>query len=127
MVAIVARRDVGADVERVPAAVPFDVVERLFTPMERDALRAAPAAEQPARFAELWTMKEAYAKARGLGLSLPLETIGFALHPPRLVAGDDPSSWQVESTAPTALHRAAVSVRRADAEPLRVVTRWQDA
>ena len=127
MVAVTAGRDVGADVERLPPAVPLDVVERSFAPSERAAVRAAGAGEERATFASLWTMKEAYAKARGLGLALPFDAFAVGLAPPRLVSGDDPSAWRVELLAPTPAHRAAVCVGRgAEDPPLRVTSRWDE-
>ena len=126
MVAVVLDRDVGVDVERVPAALPADVVDSSFCEVERAALRAAPAHERAALFTELWTLKEAYAKARGLGLSLALDSFAFALGPPRLVAGDDPAEWHVLTMSPTAAHRASVCVRVGLHQSLRVRTRQDD-
>jgi 4'-phosphopantetheinyl transferase len=126
MVCVVVSLEVGVDAERVPSAVPFDVVERSFAAVERAAVRAAPLAEQVARFAEIWTLKEAYVKARGLGLSLPLELIGFEVAPPRLVLGDDSSAWSFELMSPTLLHRAAVCVRSIDGYRPRFVAHWDD-
>jgi len=114
MVAVVVERDVGVDAERVPPSVPFDVAGRTFTADERAALEAVAPGAKTGRFAEIWTLKEAYVKARGLGLALPLEAIGFALDPPRIVAGDDPLAWHLESFSPTPAHRAAICLRRAD-------------
>ena len=45
-----------------------------FAPAERAARRPADGA-QPRRFVELWVPREAYIKARGLGLALDLERI----------------------------------------------------
>src|SRR6516164_10152103 len=46
----------------------------------------------------LWTLKEAFAKALGMGLSLPFDTIGFDLDPIRLRVGQHlyqhPAQWQ---------------------------------
>jgi 4'-phosphopantetheinyl transferase len=124
MVAVVVGRDVGVDVEQVPASAPFDVVDRSFAPTERAMVRSAPPGEQPARFAEIWTLKEAYVKARGMGLSLALDGFAFQLSPPRLVVADDLSDWHVESHAPTPQHRSAVCVRRDPERAVCVKTRW---
>ena len=50
---------------------------RVFSAAERAQLDALPAAERPDRALSLWTLKEAYIKARGMGLSLPLQEISF--------------------------------------------------
>jgi 4'-phosphopantetheinyl transferase len=126
MVSVVVGRDVGVDVERVPESVPFDVVDRSFAPTERETVRSAPLCEQPGRFAEIWTLKEAYVKARGLGLSLALGGFAFQLSPPRLFVADDLSDWHVESLEPTPQHRAAICVSREAGMALCVKTRWDE-
>lgn len=120
MVAVAMGRDIGADAEQIPAAVPWEVVATTFTVSERADLGRTPAAEQGARFAALWTLKEAYAKALGLGLSLELSGIGFELSPPRITIAADAESWHLECIAPTLSHRAAVCVRRPPGHGLRV-------
>lgn len=66
-------RELGVDTERVrDRQAPVGVAERFFAPAEVAALRALPEADQPRRFFEYWTLKEAYVKARSMGLSLPL-------------------------------------------------------
>jgi 4'-phosphopantetheinyl transferase len=106
------------------------LIARCFAPDERAALAALPAAAQPRRFIELWTLKEAYIKARGLGLSLPLERISLTLDDaqPRLTLdpslGDDAASWQLALWSPTATHAAALCVRRGDGPLLTIDSRW---
>jgi 4'-phosphopantetheinyl transferase len=73
----------------------------VFSPREQAQLHALPAAAQPDRALSLWTLKEAYIKARGLGLSLPLARFSFlfggelGIHleiDPAL--GDPPCRWR---------------------------------
>ena len=61
---------VGCDIE-APRPVDLHLAERFFAPSERQALAAAPEAEQHALFLKIWTQKESYQKAAGRGLSLP--------------------------------------------------------
>ena len=71
-------REIGVDVELLGRrGAGLRLAERFFAPKEVEALRAARAPEREARFLELWTLKEAYVKARGLGLALPLKTFAF--------------------------------------------------
>jgi 4'-phosphopantetheinyl transferase len=68
----------GVDVEnlRKPHSL-LDIADRYFAPSEVVALRALPAQQQPQRFFEYWTLKESYIKARGMGLSIPLDQFSF--------------------------------------------------
>lgn len=127
-VAVVLGADVGVDVEDAQrAGETVMVADRFFAPSEVAALRALEVARQRERFFEYWTLKEAYIKARGMGLSLPLEQFGFELHPgqpprisfdPRL--GDEPEAWQFVQLRPSARHMAALAVRRPRSLSLKV-------
>lgn len=68
--------DVGIDVEshqrRLPAT---DLSRRFFSAPEAEGVAACDASQQSSRFLALWTLKEAYLKARGFGLSLPLDSL----------------------------------------------------
>jgi 4'-phosphopantetheinyl transferase len=70
LVAVAWRREVGVDVEREHAArVDLDVAHRMFDAADAAALgRLAPAPRARAFFA-LWTAREAWAKATGVGLA----------------------------------------------------------
>ncbi len=128
--AVTIDRDVGVDVEPWRGDAPAELIERCFAPAERAALTALPAGSRPRRFVELWTLKEAYIKARGLGLELPLELIDFTLDdgPPRLALDpsldDDAATWQLELWSPLPSHAAALCVRRGAAPPLTIERRW---
>ncbi len=98
VVAVSTGDEVGVDVERVDRRAPLGVAGRWFAPAEVEALAAAPEPERARRFLELWTLKEAYVKARGLGvIALPLAS--FVIDPagPRLqaAADDDPARWHL--------------------------------
>src|SRR6185436_4436818 len=71
-------RALGVDVENVrDREASIAVADRFFAPQEVAALAATPADRQQYRFFEYWTFKESYIKARGMGLSLPLDKFGF--------------------------------------------------
>jgi 4'-phosphopantetheinyl transferase len=70
--------EVGVDVEPVERSPRMlEVASRVFSPRELKQLEALSAAEKLDRALCLWTLKEAYIKARGMGLALPLEKISF--------------------------------------------------
>lgn len=117
--AIARQGDLGVDVEDTGREVNADLPRRFFSTAEADALDALPAVERQVRFYEYWTLKEAYIKARGMGLSLPLDGFSMLLDglgPPRVCflpsLPDDPASWQFAQFRPTPRHCLAVAVRR---------------
>lgn len=76
VLAVVRGRDVGVDVERVePRRALGPIADQLFAVDEAAELRSLPEQGRVRRFFELWTQKEAYAKALGTGLSVPLREL----------------------------------------------------
>lgn len=74
---------VGVDAERWQGRTPpFEISPVLLTPAEQQALSSLPACEQAQRFFQYWTLKEAYVKALGIGLSHPLTAFSFRFDPP---------------------------------------------
>jgi 4'-phosphopantetheinyl transferase len=117
--AIAREPELGVDAEDTNRPVDLAVARRFFSAEEADAIDALPEAERRERFFEYWTLKEAYIKARGRGMALPLD--GFSMHLDgaatasiRLSSAidDDPQTWQFARFRPTARHRLAVAVRR---------------
>lgn len=80
--AVVLRRQVGVDLERIrPDRDTAGISARFFSPAEAAAMRALTPAVQIEAFYNGWTRKEAYIKARGDGLSLPLDSFDVTLAP----------------------------------------------
>lgn len=88
---------IGVDVERVDDRARLAVARRYFSAAEADALDALPAGEQTRRFQRLWTLKEAWLKAMGTGISggLGSMTFHFENGAPRFERAGDPeaSRW----------------------------------
>ena len=92
-------RELGVDIERIQPALEVEALLEHFSPREVAALRALPAGVRHQGFYACWTTKEAYVKARGGGLSIPLS--GFTIltqpnEPPVLLEADHPqelSRW----------------------------------
>lgn len=126
--AVTIGREVGVDVEHVGRRLTHDVPGRFFAPREVVDLKSLPAAEQPRAFFDYWTLKEAYIKARGFGLALPLGDFAFRLAPAAAVEitfepslKDDPTTWQFAQAWPTPQHRLGLAVRRSgDDLPVRI-------
>jgi 4'-phosphopantetheinyl transferase len=70
--------EVGVDVEsRARSASIAEVGPRMFSLPEREQLENLREDDKPERALRLWTLKEAYIKARGMGLALPLNKFSF--------------------------------------------------
>lgn len=121
------RRDVGVDVETLRReSATREIAERSFAPDEVAALERLPEERRREAFFDYWTLKEAYIKAVGVGISLGLQRFAFDLAGPgtprvRFAPDlhDDPEGWQFAQDRPGPDHRAAVAVRAPRGEPLR--------
>ena len=80
LVAVAWRREVGVDVERLRDDLRFDdVARRFFSRAENAALAQWHGGERLTAFYRCWCRKEAYVKARGDGLMLPLDSFDVAV------------------------------------------------
>jgi len=111
-------REAGIDVERIqPDFSDHAIPERFFTPREASTLRALPVSQQSAAFFELWARKEAYVKARGQGLSLPLDSFEVPLddgEPVKLLhverAPEAAACWTMRTLRPAPGYAGALAV-----------------
>ena len=107
---------VGCDIEfHDPRFLADKIPERLFSAAEVRELRAFPGDCQTAAFFDAWTRKEAYIKARGLGLALPLDSFDVSLAPsehPSLYRGC--AGWSARCVAPAPQCSAAIIAHSAD-------------
>ena len=111
---------VGVDVERWDRQRDFSRLSaRYFSPQEASLLEAVPEYAQRRLFFNIWTLKEAYIKARGAGLSLGLDRFSFAVSDngsPQISLdqglNDDPARWAFRLLTPTRFHVAALALRR---------------
>lgn len=82
LVAVSQGRKVGVDVERIRSDVELErIAGRYFSKSEVTELMALAAEQRAAGFFNCWARKEAYIKAHGLGLSLPLDSFDVSLAP----------------------------------------------
>lgn len=82
LLAVTRDREIGVDIERVRAGMADEqIAERFFSDKEVGVLRGLPRDLQDRAFFDCWTRKEAYIKARGEGLSMPLALFDVSLAP----------------------------------------------
>ena len=82
LIAAAWEREVGIDIEFLRADVAVSgIAERFFSPGECAALAALPPEDRVRGFFTCWTRKEAYLKARGSGLALPLARFEVTVAP----------------------------------------------
>jgi 4'-phosphopantetheinyl transferase len=91
----------GVDVESIERKVDLLALSaRYFSACEHAELEELQAPEQRERFLVLWTLKEAWLKARGLGLHIPLDDFSFSFggKGPEISFGpqlaEEPGDWQ---------------------------------
>jgi 4'-phosphopantetheinyl transferase len=76
LLAVTRGRDMGVDLERIePRRALGPIADKLFDAGEAAELRSLPEGRRTRRFFELWTQKEAFAKALGVGLTVPLDRL----------------------------------------------------
>lgn len=129
LVALAYGRPLGVDLERKHSVGSMDLlVERFFAPGERAAFSRLPPEQKPLAFLLGWTRKEAYLKARGEGLALPLNQFEVTLspgEPPGLVADwrSPPSAapWVLLDIEAAPGYAAALAV----AGPVSELSAWQ--
>lgn len=124
-------RAVGVDIENVATRdVSLDIADRFFSPTESAALARVPPDRRQERFFEYWTFKESYIKARGMGLSIPLDQFSFdyphaagvrlTIHP---ALGDDANRWCFWQFRPTAEYQLALCAERVGRDTPRITIR----
>jgi len=113
---------VGVDIERINAQFAIDeIAKRFFSAIEVQILRALPNADRTEAFFSCWTRKEAYLKAVGEGLSVPLDSFAVAfapgIHGALLQVKADPAEagrWSMYNLEVKSGYRAALVVKGKD-------------
>ncbi len=126
--AVTLKHAIGIDVEYLLRAnATLDIAARYFAAAEIQELMQLPDALQQQRFFALWTLKEAYIKAKGLGLSQPLDqfSFNFGLHQSVSIEflesiADRPKHWQFWRYQPTEQHQMALAVNSTEPISVRV-------
>lgn len=74
---IVCDSECGIDCEKIRPFRP-NVIRRVFSDSEKEMFEATPENERDMLFFKLWTLKEAYVKMLGIGVSYPMNTVEFS-------------------------------------------------
>lgn len=130
LLGITRRRPLGIDIEEIRRDDDLGkLAERYFSPREVVALRALPPALRRTGFFDCWTRKEAYIKAVGAGLTMPLDGFSVSLSPGEpaalLHAEGDPDAgarWTFRELDVGDRFRAALAVK----EPINSLNGWYD-
>ena len=122
-------REIGIDVEAIDRRIEaWNIADKFFSPHEVAALKGCDESERNVRFVETWTLKEAYLKALGVGLSAPLDDFTFVFDGAaglRLERDDAslPLPWRFDLFAPSERHRLAVAIGKTSPQERRLSVR----
>lgn len=116
--AVTRAREVGIDIEFLRSDLEGErIAERFFSQREIATLRALPRDLRESAFFRCWTRKEAYIKAKGEGLSLPLDQFDVSLTPGEPAAllstqrdPDEARRWSLQDLTPAPGYAAALAV-----------------
>jgi len=120
LIAVTQNCNVGVDLEYIRSDFPCqEIAGRFFSPTEVAVLRSLPPHLQITAFFNCWTRKEAFIKATGKGLSLPLDKFDVSLTPGEpaklLYTSWDESEaqrWTLQEIIPDAGYVGAIALPR---------------
>jgi len=119
LIGIARGRQIGVDIEYVKNDFEWkEIVERFFSPREIQMINALPKDLQHRAFFTCWTRKEAYVKATGMGLSLPLKEFDVSPVPGAatlLLSSPEKTRWSMKEVEVAEAYVATVAVEGHDA------------
>jgi len=126
--AVTLGREIGVDVEKIKTVEQVrGLASRCFTEEENDYLFDGDNESLLWRFFKLWTLKEAYIKACGRGLSISLQALSFSPKADPLHLSfheghaDDPDRWSFRVWQLSPEHLLSLAVQQPKTEPLNVM------
>jgi len=133
VLAVARFKDIGVDIEccRKPRRVAA-IAQRYFSNAEAAQLLSLPEDQQQSRFYDLWTLKEAYIKACGMGLAIPLQHFSYGfLGDDRLTVefdarrNDVAAAWQFWQIFAGADFKLAVAAKSGAEEATHTLAAWR--
>lgn len=120
VMAVTLSNAIGVDVEYVHrSGKTVELADHYFSPIEAEHLHHLAEENQRERFFALWTLKEAYIKACGMGLSIPLNQFSYIFSDQGKIniffspdRNDRPEKWQFWHICPTQSHRVSVAIKK---------------
>jgi 4'-phosphopantetheinyl transferase len=125
-VALASRGAIGVDVEEIDdTKADLAIAEAYFARSEVEMLQQAPPSERTRCFFRLWTLKEAYIKAIGKGLSAPLSSFAFTFEPIRIafLPGSEDANWRFAIIPASNRHVLSIATDRPDRGAIELTTR----
>jgi len=118
--AVSSGQEVGIDAEALDRGHSgLGIARNFFAASEVACLENMKDPDQSMTFLRFWTLKEAYIKARGVGLSAPLKDFGFDLSAdenPKIEfyadMDDSPEPWHFAHFRPTSEHLVALAIKQ---------------
>jgi 4'-phosphopantetheinyl transferase len=131
IIAISKGNELGVDLEFARDTIPIlEIAQRFFSPYEYQVLLATPASFRLLSFYRCWTRKEAFIKAKGKGLSIPLDSFDVTVspdQPPQLIRSSlDPSDlekWKLREIDTWPNYLATICIEGKDHQF--VIKHWQ--
>jgi 4'-phosphopantetheinyl transferase len=113
---------IGVDIEYIRPEFPDrEIARRFFSASEVARLENLPVETRPQAFFNCWTRKEAFIKAKGVGLSMPLDQFDVNLDPAEPAAllrttwdENEAAQWSLRAIETAPGYAAAVAVRAHD-------------
>ena len=124
---VACQREIGVDCENTGRSPDYlGMARRFFSSAESSVIESLPADERKDAFFDFWTLKEAYIKAEGKGLSIPLSGFAFAIKPGDISiqftpqVSDNPGNWLFSQPQIDGPYKVAVALKHTAPSRLQV-------
>jgi len=120
VIALTQHDDIGIDVEQFSERDFLALATRYFSKEEVAALNQQPASQHQASFFHIWSQKEAFIKATGMGIHFGLDKFSVSVTPPAKLITVDPttrfnsSDWRLYDFQPLAGYQACIAIKNGE-------------